>query len=100
MGIEEKIFESSGFNWDKGNWDKNWLKHGVTLAECEQLFFNQPLVFGCDGKHSIGEERYYALGKTDGGRLLFMVFTIRKNNIRVICARDMTKKEQGVYKKL
>jgi uncharacterized protein len=100
MDIEDKLSECSGFDWDKGNWNKNWLKHGVSIGECEQVVFNSPLILGHDQKHSLNEERHYALGKTDGGRLLFMVFTIRKNNIRVICARDMTKKEQGVYKKL
>jgi len=100
MDIEGKIFECGGFDWDKGNWSKNWLKHGVSIVECEQVFFNSPLVSGRDQKHSIGEDRHYALGKTDGGRLLFVVFTVRENNIRVICARDMTKKEQEVYRKL
>jgi uncharacterized DUF497 family protein len=100
MGIEDKIFECGSFDWDKGNWNKNWLKHGVSVGECEQVFFNSPLIFGYDEKHSPAEERHYALGKTDGGRLLFVVFTIRKNNIRVISARDMTKKEKGVYEKL
>ena len=100
MNIEDKILECGGFDWDKGNWNKNWLKHGVSVAECEQVFFNLPLVFGYDPKHSYAEERHYALGKTDANRLLFVVFIIRKNNIRVICARDMTKKEQEVYRKL
>jgi uncharacterized DUF497 family protein len=100
MDIEDKIFNCTGFDWDDANHEKNWAKHGVTASECEQIFFNSPLVFGYDQKHSQDEERHYALGKTDGGRLLFTVFTIRKNNIRVISCRDMTKKEQGVYRKL
>jgi uncharacterized DUF497 family protein len=43
------------------------------------------------------ETRFYALGQTDTGRLLFVVFTARKNLIRVISARDMNKKERKVY---
>jgi len=100
MDISERIFDCSGFDWDKGNYDKNWRKHGVTVGECEQIFFNSPLAFGSDEKHSRAEERFYALGQADGGRLLFVVFIIRNNNIRVISARDMTKKEQEAYKKL
>ena len=34
----------TGFQWDNGNVEKNWLKHGVTNAESEQVFFNDPLV--------------------------------------------------------
>ncbi|MHB8280446.1 MAG: BrnT family toxin [Candidatus Humimicrobiaceae bacterium] len=48
-------------------------------------------------KHSQEEDRYYVLGKTDAGRFLFIVFTIRKSNIRIISARVMNKKERQVY---
>ncbi len=84
-----------GFAWDKGNINKNLDKHGVSKNECEELFFNQPLFVACDEKHSITEMRCYALGKTDKSRLLFIVFTIRNNKIRVISARDMTAKNGG-----
>jgi len=51
-----------------------------------------------DDAHSATEERYYALGHTNRGRLLFIVFTIRRRKIRVISSRDMTKKEREVYR--
>jgi uncharacterized protein len=89
--------ECTGFQWDEWNVDKNWLKHHVTATECEQLFFNRPLVIRDDEKHSRQEERYYALGQTDAGRLLFAVFVIRGASIRIISARDMTKKEKKGY---
>jgi uncharacterized protein len=89
----------TGFQWDEGNSEKNWISHQVTKSECEQIFFNQPLIFGNDEKHSKNEQRHYALGQTDDGRLLFIVCTIRENLIRVISARDMSKKEREVYKK-
>ena len=89
--------ECSGFQWDEGNTDKNWISHQVTKAECEQIFFNQPLLVGDDEKHSLYEVRYYALGKTDDERKLFIVFTICENLIRVISARNMSKKEREVY---
>jgi uncharacterized protein len=91
----EKI---EGFQWDKGNQDKNWRSHKVSDLEIEQIFFNQPLVTGDDEKHSKDEEkRFYTLGKTDGNRLLFAVFTIRKNLISIISARDMSSKERKIY---
>jgi uncharacterized DUF497 family protein len=84
------------FEWDKGNEHKN-AKHGVTSAEAEQVFLNQPLVVLDDLKHSLVEPRYHALGITSEGRLLHVTFTIRTNKIRVISVRDMHRKERTVY---
>lgn len=88
----------TGFDWDKGNAEKNWLKHSVTQFECEQIFFNRPLIIAPDEAHSQKELRFYALGQTNVGRPLFLVFTVRKNLIRVISARDMSRSEKEVYK--
>lgn len=87
-----------GFNWDDGNARKN-AKHGVSTAEAEQVFFNDPLLFLEDAKHSQSEVRFHALGKSDEGRLLHITFTLRSKNslIRVISARDMHKKERVTY---
>jgi len=95
----EIIKRCVGFQWDAGNSKKNWISHQVTKSECEQIFFNQPLIFGNDDKHSEIEQRYFSLGQTDDGRFLFIVSTIRENLIRVISARDMSKKEREVYLK-
>lgn len=86
-----------GFDWDKGNIKKNWERHRVSHIECEEVFFNQPCVVKADEPDSRAEDRYYVLGKTDNGHLLFVVFTIRHNKIRVISARDMNKKERRLY---
>ena len=93
------VSDITGFDWDQGNRDKNWKKHRVNSSECEQVIFNQPLIVLDDTKHSKGEKRYYALGKNDSGRRLFMVFTIRKGLIRVISARDICRKERLIYEK-
>lgn len=98
MDIYEKLGKCKGFQWDKGNIEKNWLKHGVNPSECEQIFFNLPLVAYNDTRHSEQENRYYTLGKLDTNRFLFIVFTIRENKIRIISARDMNRRERQVYK--
>lgn len=87
-----------GFDWDGGNDRKN-DKHNVSMAETEQLFFNDPLLLLEDAKHSQRESRIHALGKTDEGRMLHITLTLRKKNtlIRVISARDMHKKERAYY---
>jgi len=86
-----------GFDWDEGNRDKNWLKHRVSNGECEEVIFNVPLLLAEDAKHSETEQRYLALGRTNGGRLLFISFVVRTDKIRVISARDMHRKERTVY---
>jgi len=93
----KQLYNCIGFDWDEGNTSKNWLKHKVTPSECEQVFFNQPLVVLDDPKHSKNETRYYALGQTDLKRTLFIVFTVRNNMIRVISARNMSRKERRAY---
>jgi len=93
----ELLDRVEGFDWDEGNKEKNWEKHKVTYLECEEVFFNKPLIVKEDEPHSIAEARYYALGKTDSERLLFVVFTIRSRKIRVISARDMNKRERKIY---
>jgi uncharacterized DUF497 family protein len=50
-----------------------------------------------DREHSEQEVRHLALGHTDSGRLLFISFTVRRSLIRVISARDMTRKEVRTY---
>jgi uncharacterized protein len=91
--------QCSGFVWDNDNLLKNEIKHGVDWIECEQIFFNRPLIINDDFAHGDFEERYLALGRTDQGRRLFLVFTIKKHAIRVISARDMTKREKAHYEK-
>jgi uncharacterized DUF497 family protein len=93
----DRLSEYGGFEWDEGNKEKNWTKHRVSPLECEQVFFNLPLVVGGDPQHSRVESRHYALGQTDAGRRLFVVFTIRADRIRVISARDMNRKERRIY---
>lgn len=87
-----------GFEWDAGNERKN-DKHGVSMAEAEQVFFNAPLLLLDDVAHSQAEVRFHALGQTDNARLLHITFTLRRAGelIRVISARDMHRKERSVY---
>ena len=88
----------TGFDWDDGNVRKN-DKHGVSMAEAEQVFFNEPLLVIDDSKHSKGECRFHALGKTNEARMLHITFTLRNadESIRVISARDMHRKERKIY---
>lgn len=97
MSAIELLAKCTGFQWDDSNSHKIWTKHRVAPFECEQIFFHRPLIVADDVKHSTKENRYYALGQTDRGRYLFLVFTIRNILIGVISSRDMNRKERKVY---
>lgn len=88
-----------GFDRDAGNARKNVDRHDVSQAEAEQVFFNEPLLTVPDVRHSAGERRIHALGRTDDGRLLHVTFTLRQSDtkLRVISARDMSRRERSHY---
>ncbi|MBU1104969.1 MAG: BrnT family toxin [Patescibacteria group bacterium] len=85
------------FDWDEGNSDKNFLKHGISCSECEEVFFNVPVLFFYDKTHSQTEDRFIALGTTGTTLNLFISFTIRKEKLRVISARIQSKKERRIF---
>ena len=87
----------TGFDWDEGNVEKNWGRHRVPFWEAEEVFFNEPLVVSPDRRHSTIEVRHLVLGQTDSGRRLFISLTIRGSLIRIISARDMSRKEEQIY---
>jgi uncharacterized DUF497 family protein len=98
VDILDRLRSCAGFDWDAGNTEKNWIKHRVRARKTEEVFFNEPLMLADDDVHSSAEETFYVLGQTNERRLLFIVFTLRRELIRVISARDMTKKEREVYR--
>jgi hypothetical protein len=52
-------------------------------------------VFGAKGIETKGW--YFSFGRTDGGRLLTVVFTVRGQLLRVISARPMSRRERRGY---
>jgi uncharacterized DUF497 family protein len=76
-------------------------KHGVSQAEAEQIFFNEPLPLLPDAAHRQIEPRFHVLGRTDDGLRLHVTFTIRDRGrlIRIISARDMPRTERTQYGK-
>lgn len=94
------ILKIEGFDWDEANIEKNKIKHNVSKKESEEVFLNQPLRFFDDDVHSKTEKRYGALGKTNKARRLVRFFTLRKNKIRVISARNQGKEERKIYEEV
>jgi len=87
------------FEWDEANKIKIWLKHKISAEECEEAFSNEQIFRQADELHSIQENRYILISNTKKLRILFIVYTLRKNKVRVISARSMHKKEQSFYEK-
>jgi hypothetical protein len=98
MALLPEFFEGlTGFEWDGGNADKVPERHGVSPAECEQVFINRPVLVAGDVRHSAREVRHYAFGFTDQARLLTIVFTLRGRSVRVVSARPMSRRERSIY---
>jgi uncharacterized protein len=88
----------TSFDWDAGNIGKSTEKHHVTPREAEEIFLDGRLLLLADEVHSSAEPRFHAYGETKGGRKLLVSFTVRNNiAIRVISARDMSRKERLRY---
>ena len=96
MALDFDLSKIEGFEWDEGNL-KHIKKHNVNYRECEEAFLNKPLIINEDETHSQAEERLRVYGQTDKRKLLFMIFTIRNNKIRVVSARDQNKKERKEF---
>ncbi|MCD7824320.1 MAG: BrnT family toxin [Oscillospiraceae bacterium] len=83
------------FEWDENKNLINKEKHGISF-EVASLVFNDPYYIEMyDFEHSVDEDRYMAIGKVDD--VLFVVFTERKESIRLISARIATPTERRLY---
>ncbi len=92
-----KRMRIAGFDWDDGNWLK-CSKHGVSHEEIEYVLLHEPAVLP---DPSPDEPRMRAIGMTEAGRYVFLVFILRKvgsqTKLRPISARYMHKKEVDRY---
>jgi uncharacterized DUF497 family protein len=91
----------AGFDWDTGN-RRKCQRHGVSTEDIESLF-GRPVAVYPDPAHSVDEERFKAIGKTDEGRSVLLVFTLRRRGqallVRPISARYMHVREVEHYEK-
>ncbi|MBU1472918.1 BrnT family toxin [Patescibacteria group bacterium] len=87
----------ANFEWDRGNLDKSYQKHGIIPNEAEEVFLDERVIIVRDIKHSQKENRFIVIGKTTEKKILFVVFTLRKDTVRIISARPANRKERGKY---
>ncbi len=96
MKSQNDLSDFEGFEWDEGN-IKHIIKHDIGPKECEEIFVNKPFLLSEDKEHSQTEKRFQVLGRTNGGRLIFLAFTIRNKKIRAVTARNQNKKERIIF---
>jgi uncharacterized protein len=85
------------FEWDNDKAESNAVKHGIAFEEAVTVFADPDLLFTQDSQHSDGEAREWAIGATENGLIVVVVFTMRGKQIRIISARMATKKEYQSY---
>jgi uncharacterized DUF497 family protein len=85
------------FEWNPDKANLNLKKHGVSFSEASTVF-NDPLSLTFpDPDHSYGEDRYVIIGLSGANRILVVSHTDRADSIRIISAREATRKEQRFY---
>ena len=88
------------FNWDPEKAAANAVKHGVSFDQAIKAFDDPDALFIEDTEHSYGEIREKLIGATDDTGIVLVVFTERQGDvIRIISAREATKKEKRFYAK-
>lgn len=84
--------------WLESVIEKIESKHNVSPDEVEDVFYNNPRYRKAGKGKFKGEDLYYAYGRADSGRYLFVVFIYKKTkDALVISARDMDRKERKRY---
>lgn len=86
------------FEFDRDKAVANLRKHGVSFDEAITSLFD-PEALAHEDTDSLGENRWVLLGMSNKGKLLVVVYTLRKDSIRIISARSATNKEQSTYAK-
>jgi uncharacterized DUF497 family protein len=85
------------FEWDPEKAASNVSKHGVSFEEAETVFQDDFFVAFEDPDHSLGERRFIIMGQSTRKRLVVVAYTERREAIRLINAREATRKERRVY---
>ncbi len=85
------------FEWDQAKAARNHEKHGVSFHEASSVFRDPLAKVVPDPTDRSGEDRAIMMGQSDAGRLLLIVFTERTDRIRIISAREATRRERHGY---
>lgn len=90
----------AGFIWLEDIVRKLEQKHNVHRSEVREVFLHSPFFRFAEKGHRSGENVYVALGRTDAGRYLTVVFVYKKNTrALILSARDMSQAERRRYER-
>lgn len=84
--------------WDAAKAASNIVKHGISFADVEPVFYDEFALSMAD-PFSTGEDRFVVVGADALGRVLTVLYTYRKDSIRIIFARRATRTERNEYAK-
>jgi len=85
------------FEWDEEKSQDNLQKHSVSFEEAKTVFGDLLSITIADRHHSTDEHRFIDIGMSNQQRLLIVVYSKRKSNIRIISCREATTLERKVY---
>ena len=85
------------FDWDDDKAETNLSKHGVSFLEAATVFEDNYSITFSDPDHSVSEDRLVIIGHSQRGRLLFVSHTDTNDQVRIISAREATRRERKVY---
>ena len=85
------------FDWDPGKAEKNWRDHRVSFSEAVSVFLDPLSVTDHDPDHSLDENRYIIVGRSENDRLLMVAHVDRNHAVRIISARALTPRERRQY---
>jgi uncharacterized DUF497 family protein len=85
------------FEWDTKKAARNMERHQVSFEEAATAFDDPMFIMFVDEEHSLDEERYITIGLSNRGRLLMLAHTEREGRVRIVGAREATKKEEQFY---
>ena len=93
MADRKWIYQGVNFVCDEAKQRQNLRKHGIDLLEASAVFLDPLAFINHDLEHSAREDRFCILGRSEGGRLLFVSYTVRGETVRIISARRASKQE-------
>ena len=89
------------FSWDPQKAITNFEKHNISFDQAASIFADIEGLDWQDDEHSGQEQRFKRLGRSATGHILVVVYTVRGNineeNIRIISARQASRKERKAY---
>lgn len=85
------------YEWDDDKAEANWQKHHVSFDEAVTVFDDPREITSPDPQHSTDEDRFISVGRSQSGQILTVVFTERDQRLRIISARQATRRERRQY---